>query len=165
MSSTASVDSKRLWVQGFLASDPRNRIADFFRQGDERGPCGYLRRLREKPHGERSQHFSVWRPTSLDALRMLFDGSACGKGLNIKGKSALEGKLSGFVPFLQISEEAHKAKVSTAPPSARIRIFYRSQRLRDAARATLDGVLAEMREKVRESEAFLLQGKDSMTDM
>ena len=38
------------------------------------------------------------------ALRMMLEGRATGKGLNVKGKSAKTGELSGFVPFLQISE-------------------------------------------------------------
>ena len=32
------------------------------------------------------------------------------QGLNIKGKSAKQGLLSGFVPYLQISEERHKSR-------------------------------------------------------
>ena len=36
------------------------------------------------------------------------------------------GELSGFVPFLQISEEAHKAKVGTSPKDARIRVFFKT---------------------------------------
>ena len=39
-------------------------------------------------------------------------------------KSALGGRLSGFVPFLQISEESDKRKVGTSPPDARTRIFF-----------------------------------------
>ena len=38
-----------------------------------------------------------------------------GKGLDIKGKSAKKGVLSGFVPFLQIHEEKHKRKIKTLP--------------------------------------------------
>ena len=32
--------------------------------------------------------FSVWRPTSEDAIKMMMEGKATGKGLNVKGKSA-----------------------------------------------------------------------------
>ena len=54
----------------------------------------------------------MWRPTSLDAIRMLMLGKATGKGLNVKGKSAKQGRLSGFVPFVQISEERHKRRLA-----------------------------------------------------
>ena len=72
------------------------------------------------------------------------DGHATGKGLNIKGKSARTGVLSGFVPFLQISEEAHKALVHTAPTKARIRVYYQSASARAQARVELDVVLDQM---------------------
>lgn len=115
-------ESKSKWIRAFLSADPRGVLADFFRPGDERGPYGFLRHLSQYPSirdpDSQSHHFSVWRPTSLTAMRMLFEGSACGKALNIKGKSALKGELCGFVPFLQISEEKHKAKVATSPPEA-----------------------------------------------
>ena len=44
--------------------------------------------------------FSVWRPTSNDAIRKMITGEGTGKGLDIKGKSALKGKHSGYVPFV-----------------------------------------------------------------
>jgi hypothetical protein len=37
-----------------------------------------------------------------------------GKGLNIKGKSAQKNRLSGFVPFLQITDNEHKKEVLAA---------------------------------------------------
>ena len=40
-----------------------------------------------------SEYFTVWRPTSLDAIRMMMSGKATGKGLNIKGKSAKKGEV------------------------------------------------------------------------
>ena len=91
-----------------------------------------------------STFFSVWRPTSQDAVRMMITGRAVGKGLNIKGKSAKKGELSGFVPFLQISEEAHKKLVGTSPRDARLRIFYRSAAARATAVSELRRVLASM---------------------
>ena len=54
-----------------------------------------------------------------------------GKGLNIKGKSAKKNKLSGFVPFCQISKNEHKSKIEEAPFDSRIDIFYRSQAARN----------------------------------
>lgn len=44
--------------------------------------------------------FSVWRPTSKFAIQKMITGEGVGKGLDIKGKSALKGKYSGFVPFV-----------------------------------------------------------------
>ena len=58
---------------------------------------------------------------------MLYDGTATGKGLNITGKSATQGPLASQ-PFLQISEEAHKAQVGLSPLDARNHIFYRPRR-------------------------------------
>ena len=87
------------WRNTFVACDPRRQILDYFRPGDHRGPYGYLRAIGERPgKGASSHFFSVWRPTSLIALRMMVDGTATGKGLNVKGKSAKQGRLSGFVP-------------------------------------------------------------------
>lgn len=71
-----------------------------------------------------SNFFTVWRPTSRDAIRLMMAGKATGKGLNVKGKSAKRGKLSGFVPFLQISEAAHKRLVPLSPAAARIRVYF-----------------------------------------
>ena len=47
-----------------------------------------------------------------------------GKGLNIKGKSAKKNKLSGFVPFCQISKNEHKKELENAPSDARTHIFF-----------------------------------------
>ena len=52
---------------------------------------------------------------------MMMAGKATGKGLNVKGKSAKRGVLSGYVPFLQISDEAHKSKMGTSPACGRPR--------------------------------------------
>ena len=70
----------------------------------------------------------------------MLGGTATGKGLNVKGKSAKKGVLSAFVPFLQISEESHKTAVATSPPDARTRIFYQSRELRDQAAEALEPV-------------------------
>ena len=103
---------RKEWRRSFLKLDPRRQIVNFFRPGDERGPLGHLRAKGLTPRGKSSSFFAVWRPTSFSALSMMILGEATGKGLNIKGKSAKRGVLSGFVPFLQISEESHKSRVS-----------------------------------------------------
>ena len=139
------------------ASDPRDELFDFFGAGDKRGPRGLLRNNSwSKRRDSVSDFFSVWRPTSVDAIEMMVDGRATGKGLNVKGKSAKKGRLSGFVPFLQISEESHKRLISTAPPQAMLRIYYASASLRAAARAVLQSTLDEMLETARRAQAALL---------
>merc|ERR1719296_265913 len=82
---------------------------------------------------------------------------ATGKGLEIKGKSAKTGILSGFVPMLQISEERHKHHVARSPKNARIRVYFRSEPLREAALTHLNMVMMDMRKKLASSEAVLRQ--------
>ena len=58
--------------------------------------------------------FSVYRPTSLDAIRKLVHNEAVGKGLNIKGKSAKKNNLSGFVKlssYMQQTIETYKWQI------------------------------------------------------
>lgn len=75
---------------------------------------------------------TVWRPCRNDAVRKMMEGSGVGKGLDIKGKSALRGDLSGYVPFLQIYEEHHKSAVSKIGRKAKMRVYYSSRKARDA---------------------------------
>ena len=143
-SSSIGTSRRQLWRKAFLEQDPRRHLVDFFKPGDERGPFGYLRAQGMRPKGAPSEHFAVWRPTSVTALRMMFEGSATGKGLTIKGKSALQGKLSGFVPFLQIAKEEHKAMVGTSPADARTRVFFQTPEARAEVRAKVEAVLEDM---------------------
>ena len=146
-----TLDHSKRWTNSFKDSDPRRQIMNFFKGGDERGPLGHLRACDLLPvRGERSSFFAVWRPTSFDALRMMMQGRATGKGLNVKGKSARKGELSGFVPFLQISKDAHKTVVGTSPKEARIRVYFSSGEARQAA---LDRLVAVREEMLSVSEA------------
>lgn len=95
---------------------------------------------------------------------MLFDGTAIGKGLNVKGKSALKGPLAGFVPFLQISEEAHKAMVGTSPKDARVRVYYRNPIARETARERLQEVMLEMAAGAREGAQAIERAKTGEYD-
>ena len=45
-----------------------------------------------------------------------------GKSLNVKGKSAKMNRLSGFVPFCQISLNEDKAQIHEASVSARVHV-------------------------------------------
>ena len=116
----------------FVKRDPRQLVCDFLGPGDSRGPLGYLRAKGLARHSrledpDDSHWFGVFRPTGREALYMMMTGRAKGKALTIKGKSARKGLLAGFVPFLQISEEAHKRRVMTVTAAQRCRVFYRNQ--------------------------------------
>jgi len=157
--------SRQLWRKAFLEQDPRRHLVDFFKPGDERGPFGYLRAQGMRPKGAPSEHFAVWRPTSVTALRMMFEGSATGKGLTIKGKSALQGKLSGFVPFLQIAKEEHKAMVGTSPADARTRVFFQTPEARAEVRAKVEVVLEDMERRAAAAAKALSQWKSGQLEL
>ncbi|OLQ03120.1 cAMP-dependent protein kinase regulatory subunit [Symbiodinium microadriaticum] len=119
------------------ACDPRKALADFWSPGSRRGPRGI-----EAPGPSSETHwFAVYRPTSRDALAKMLNQTAVGKGLNVKGKSAKRNRLSGFVPFLQIHDNADKNKIENPPPDAFVTIYYDTkpdreialQEMRDAA--------------------------------
>jgi len=98
-------------------------------------------------HGHQDNHascFSVWRPTSREALRYMMLGSAVGKGLDIKGKSAKMGRLSAFVPFLQIHKDEHVPKIRIYQPSeakaATIRVFFSTRQRQHYAKQVMEQV-------------------------
>lgn len=95
-----------------LLHDPRTHIADW---------CASI------------SAFMVCRPTSRDAIAKMIDKSAVGKGLNIKGKSAKLNVLSGYVPFLQISNNDHKEAVEPSPPGSRVTVYFKSRWARELA--------------------------------
>jgi len=108
---------------------------------------------------------TVWRPTSNEAMRKMMIGEGVGKGLNIKGKSAKQGKLSAFIPFMQIHNEADKAHVSKISRSALLRIYYSNKEFRQTAIDTLtkaDGKAVE--EKDEESSGNLYAGIKLLDD-
>merc|ERR1719498_1775578 len=112
-------------------TDPRKIIADFYQHGDANGPKGSMELDENGPRkslkaDEQSQWFVVYRPTSKDAIAKMLSGDAVGKGLNVKGKSAKKGRLSGYVPFLQIHDNSYKKDVEESPADARVQIYYQS---------------------------------------
>ena len=143
--SRAAFESKlgplnQLHAEQYL-TDPRRLIADFYRFGDAKGPAGTL------PKGSssnQSQWFAVYRPCSRDSIAKMLGRVGVGKGLNIKGKSAKKNRLSGFVPFCQISKNEHKKDLEPAPSDARTRIFYQSEQAMETARAALNSALVEL---------------------
>jgi len=142
------------WLSSFQHLDPRHQIRKFFNDVAREG--AYMieeadRTIKEEAVASpvlrafsRAAAFSVWRPTSNDAIQKMMTGQATGKGLNVKGKSAKKGILSGFVPFLQIHEERHKIKVRWPPKDGLIRIYYLSEAARDRAALELASVSDEM---------------------
>jgi len=126
-------------------SDPRNLISQFYGKGDAEGPAGTLSaRGGPNPGSPQSSWFAIYRPCSRDSIAKMLSGVGTGKGLNIKGKSAKKNRLSGFVPFCQISVNEDKKKLETSPPDARTRVFYQSAANRETARAALDSALVEL---------------------
>ena len=98
--------------------------------------------------------FSVWRPTSIDSISKMMRGHGVGKGLDIKGKSAKKGKLSAYVPFLQIHQDDHKTKIRPLPSGGTIRVFYKKEAPRDKAYEFLMEVMNDMLEKVDDAKTF-----------
>jgi len=95
----------------------------------------------DMPNG--SQWFAVYRPCSRDSIAKMLGRVGVGKGLNIKGKSAQKNRLSGFVPFLQITDNEHKKEVERSPKDARTKIFYKNVMAREEALNTLNKVMKE----------------------
>ena len=95
--------------------------------------------------------FSVWRPTSIDSIEKMMKGHGVGKGLDIKGKSAKKGKLSAYVPFLQIHQDEHKSKIRALPSGGRIRVFYKKEAPRDKAHDFLTEVRNDMVKEVEDA--------------
>lgn len=126
-------------------TDPRKLIADFYGPSDGRGPAGTLKLkgLEPDPSKGQSTWFVVYRPTSRDAIAKMLSGAAVGKGLNVKGKSAKQGVLSGYVPFVQISDNKHKPMVEQSPPDARLKLYFKTKAAREEAVKKLEGILTE----------------------
>ena len=125
-------------------ADPRTLLSDFYRTGDSRGPAGTLAQRGLAPHADKAtQWFAVYRPCSRDSIAKMLGRVGVGKGLNIKGKSAQKNRLSGFVPFLQIHDNAHKVLVEASPKDARTKIFYKNVMAREEALNALTKVLRE----------------------
>ena len=155
----------RMWWKCFVQTDPRRHILQYFQPGDSSGPSGYLAAKRKAPAGGRSDYFCVWRPTSIKAISLMMQGKATGKGLNIKGKSAKDGELSGFVPVLQISEEAHKRLVGMSPRDARVRVYYRSEAARGAVRSVLQPICNEMMDAAAAGDAALRAEREGTREL
>uniref|UniRef100_A0A7S0L037 Uncharacterized protein n=1 Tax=Asterionellopsis glacialis TaxID=33640 RepID=A0A7S0L037_9STRA len=154
----------RDWAAGFRRSDPRYQILTFFNDVAQEGAADIEDQKKAfrpemispllRPFYKASV-FTVWRPTSYDAIRKMMLGEAVGKSLDIKGKSAKRGKFSALVPFLQIHLEADKKKIRTLSSSGRVRVFFGSQKERDTAMKTCQLCLEQMLSTVQESRYIL----------
>eukprot|EP00931_Biecheleriopsis_adriatica_P107788 TRINITY_DN82112_c0_g1_i1.p1 TRINITY_DN82112_c0_g1~~TRINITY_DN82112_c0_g1_i1.p1 ORF type:complete len:810 (+),score=138.35 TRINITY_DN82112_c0_g1_i1:86-2515(+) len=133
----------QLKAEQYLA-DPRKLISDFYRRGDKRGPRGVLDNKALKADERRATDwFAVYRPCSRDSIAKMLGKVGVGKGLNVKGKSSKKNRLSGFVPFIQISDNNHKSEVEESPPDARVEMYYTTIDARESAFAALSKVLEE----------------------
>lgn len=140
-------DAKQLQENQYL-TDPRKLIAGFYDKGDLLGPAGAMppesrAKIDKLKASEVSEWFAVYRPTSRDAIAKMLSGVAVGKGLNVKGKSAKKGVLSGFVPFLQISDNNDKVKVEASPPGSRVVVYFRNAISRANALNGLNAIMTE----------------------
>jgi len=124
------------WLSSFRRLDPRYDILTYF---DDLSNTGAFLKLFKKV-----SVFSVWRPTSKEAIKKMMLGSAVGKGLEIKGKSAKKGLLSAFVPFVQIYEDRHKERIRECVRDNTMKIFYGTRHGRDEAVEVLQDVVEMM---------------------
>ena len=60
-----------------------------------------------------------------------------------QGKSAKKNRLSGFVPFSQISNNDHKKMIEPSPRKARTEIYFRNVMARQQAEAALNQCMNE----------------------
>lgn len=154
------------WMSTFRKVDPRYQILKFFTEISQAGADEIEEKGLETKNisilskfFHKSSVFTVWRPTSYEAIKKMMTGEAVGKGLDIKGKSAKRGKLSAFVPFLQISENTHKSMVKKLSKHATVRLFFsrNARGDRDTAAENLEAVAEEMVKAVEEAKTKLAE--------
>mmetsp|Transcript_4728 Transcript_4728/g.10519 ORF Transcript_4728/g.10519 Transcript_4728/m.10519 type:complete len:824 (-) Transcript_4728:6-2477(-) len=140
------------WMSSFRRLDPRYQILSFFEDVAQEGVDNIVKAA-SQPRFEqpallkllqRASAFSVWRPTSKDAIRKMMSGEATGKGLEIKGKSAKCGMLSSLVPFVQIYEDQHKERIRECVKDGTMRVFFSTEKARDEAAEVLYDVVEMM---------------------
>ena len=153
MSIASGIKREMIWLSSFRRLDPRYKILSFFQTVAEQGvdkvvKASSMKSLKEAPAIlswlNRASAFSVWRPTSRDAIHKMMSGQATGKGLEIKGKSAKCGCLSALVPFIQIYEEQHKERIRECVRDKTMRVFFPTEQARDEAADMLNDVVEMM---------------------
>eukprot|EP00546_Thalassionema_frauenfeldii_P001752 CAMPEP_0178933968 /NCGR_PEP_ID=MMETSP0786-20121207/23601_1 /TAXON_ID=186022 /ORGANISM="Thalassionema frauenfeldii, Strain CCMP 1798" /LENGTH=627 /DNA_ID=CAMNT_0020611697 /DNA_START=380 /DNA_END=2260 /DNA_ORIENTATION=- len=141
---------RRDWLESIVELDPRQQIRSYFNEvAREGGPL--TDPLRKAPLDiisgfQRAAAFSVWRPTSFDAMSLMIKRQGTGKGLEVKGKSAKKGKLSGKIPFIQIHDDKHKniGKLGLTR-HGRLRVYYKTDSLRKKAVKKMKAICREMK--------------------
>ena len=144
--------SRRMrWLSSFRRLDPRYQIYNFFQDVAQEGVDNIIKskiQIFQQPALlkllTRASAFSVWRPTSIDAIRKMMSGEATGKGLEIKGKSAKKGILSSLVPFVQIYKDEHKKCIREHVKDRTIRVFFSTEQARDEVVELLNDVVEMM---------------------
>ena len=164
----------KTWASKFYRSDPRFQIYRYFLDVSQVGAADIEQYKVEVEKVRpllryvcRSSLFSVWRPTSRDAIKRMMKGEGVGKGLDIKGKSAKRGKLSGYVPFLQISKNKHKKLIRPLPKLGKIRLFFIGAdggAARDNCANKLENVMMMMIEVVEHSKKILNDNRSTDKD-
>ncbi len=162
------------WLKSFYRHDPRWQICNFFDDLAYEGVGGIDEEGRiqnsvfNMPFMMRAFSrvgvFSVWRPTSNEAIRRMITGEGTGKGMDIKGKSAKCGKWSGFVPFLQIHNNEDKLKIGSLHADGRVRVFYPNKLSRDRAFMSMSMVRDNMLQTMQRSMRFIneVEQKESL---
>jgi hypothetical protein len=160
------------WLKSLSLRDPRFCIKMFFddvaKDGANKIEDGVFAPELLSPliaMFQRSSVFSVWRPTSIDSIEKMMKGHGVGKGLDIKGKSAKKGKLSAYVPFLQIHQDEHKTKIRSLPSGGRIRVFYKKEVPRDSAYKFLMEVMDDMVAQVNMSKEVLAKAQTKTVEL
>eukprot|EP00588_Corethron_pennatum_P031612 CAMPEP_0194345548 /NCGR_PEP_ID=MMETSP0171-20130528/104914_1 /TAXON_ID=218684 /ORGANISM="Corethron pennatum, Strain L29A3" /LENGTH=802 /DNA_ID=CAMNT_0039112547 /DNA_START=71 /DNA_END=2476 /DNA_ORIENTATION=+ len=153
------------WLCSFRRLDPRYMILRFFNDVTREGAgrieeadqsiCNSYECSPLLQYFSKASAFSVWRPTSNDSIRKMIIGEGTGKGLDVKGKSARKGMLSGFIPFVQIHEESHKKEIRRPPKDGMMRIFYKNEAARNTAVLEFTSISTEMAATVTEARATL----------
>jgi hypothetical protein len=133
------------WLVSFYHCDPRWQILKFFNEvAREGGVANVDENLALSPLAQlfdKANVFTVWRPTSDEAIKNMMLGRATGKGLDIKGKSAKRGNISSYVPFVQIYEDKDKERARAYLKDGRtIRVFYPCEAARDEAQEMIADV-------------------------
>jgi hypothetical protein len=165
------------WLKSFLKLDPRYQILKHFNIVAHRYADASLSTLSyDSPSKQTSQStfnseddpdsslflnarfpaaFTVWRPTSKEAIVRMMKGEVTGKGMDVKGKSAKGGCLSGLIPFVQIHNNDHKSKVLRPPKGGRMKIFYKSNSCRFFAEREMNVIAQEMKVAVQSAKRIL----------
>ena len=100
------------WMSSFARSDPRWQIMRYFHEVSQEGAA--LDSLSGSNFSDdpllqvfcKASVFTVWRPTRVDAIRRMVMGQAVGKGLEIKGKSALAGNSAVSCPTCRFTKKS-----------------------------------------------------------